>query len=243
MKVCLITATKNRHKQLERIVRFVLDQTYGNFVHLIYNNAPQSQRLNNNLPQEKFILINNHINLKEKRPYHTLGEIYTDAIRFVPDDVDIINFMDDDDIFLPNHIEEGVKGYIKGGKKAYKPEKSYFKQSGNRLTLVQNTLEPSIFVDANHVKTHGFFNESVAQHHKWLNPLVYDKEIFVDPDGVPTYICDWSQEIPTFKTSGNPGHPDNFNNYASYSQDIGDGIITPTSKSWAEHYYKLKPSK
>lgn len=35
MKVCLITATKNRHKQLERVVRFVLDQTSDNWTHLI----------------------------------------------------------------------------------------------------------------------------------------------------------------------------------------------------------------
>ena len=242
MKVCLITATKNRHKQLERLVRFVLEQTYENYVHLIYNNAPQQQRLNTNLPANKFILINNHTHLKERRAYRTLGEIYNDAIRFIPEDVDIVNFMDDDDIFLPNHVEEGVKGYIKGGKKAYKPQRSYYKQTGNRLTLVENTLEPSIFVDAKHIKEHGFGDESVAQHHKWLNPLVYDKQIFVDPEGVPTYICDWSQEIPTFKTSGNPHNPENFNNYASYSQDIGDGIITPVSKSWAEHYYRLKPT-
>ena len=243
MKVCLITATKNRHKQLERVVRFVLDQTYDNYVHLIYNNAPQEQRLNMNLPANKFILINNHVNLKERRAYRTLGEIYNDAIRFIPNDVDIVNFMDDDDIFLPNHIEEGVKGYLKGGKKAYKPQKSYYKQVGNRFTLVENTLEPSIFVDANHIRQYGFGDESVAQHHKWLNPLIYEKQIFIDPEGVPTYICDWSQEIPTFKTSGNPHHPENFNNYASYSQDYGDGIITPMSKSWAEHYYKIKPTK
>ena len=86
MKVCLITATKNRHKQLERLVRFVLEQTYENYVHLIYNNAPQQQRLNTNLPTNKFILINNHTHLKERRAYKTLGEIYNDAIRFIPDE-------------------------------------------------------------------------------------------------------------------------------------------------------------
>lgn len=243
LKVCLITATKNRHKQLERVVRFALDQTYDNYVHLIYNNSSSSQRLNTNLPKDKFILINNHISLKDKRPYLNLGEIYNDVIKFIPTDVDLVSFMDDDDIYLTNHIEEGVKGYLKGGKKAYKPQKSYFKQSGGRLDLVENTLEPSIFVEAKHIIDYGFGDESVAHHHKWLTPLVRDGQIFVDPDGEPTYVCDWSQEIGTFKTSGDPYNPQNFNNYARTSKDIGDGIITPCSPSWGEHYRRIKIKK
>ena len=90
-----------------------------------------------------------------------------------------------------------------------------------------------------HVKKHGFSLETTAQHLKWVNPLVYENQIFVDSNGKPTYICDWSQEIPTFKTSGNPSNPENFNNYADWSKDIGDGIITPCSDSWAKHYYKI----
>lgn len=242
LKVCLITATKDRHKQLERVVRFSLNQTYDNFVHLIFNNSPTPQRLNHNLPLEKYLLINNHIYLKERRPYSNLGEIYNDIVRFIPSDVDIVSFMDDDDIYLPNHVEEGIKGYIKGGKKAYKPKFSYFKQSGGRLDLVENILEPSIFVQASHIREHGFGNESVAQHHKWLSPLSSSNELFVDPDGVPTYICDWSQEIGTFKTSGDPHNPSNFNNYAKHSKDSGDGIITPCSNTHAENYYNLKLS-
>lgn len=239
MKVCLITATRDRHKQLERVVRFALDQTYDNWVHLIYNNSPISQRLNNNLPKDKFILVNNFLGLKTGKPYQTLGDIYNDILHFVPEDVDVINFMDDDDVFLQNHVEEGVKGLQRGGLTAYKPQKSWYKHLKVNPVLVENNLEPSIFVKADWVRKYGFSSETTAQHLQWLNPLVQQKQIFVDPNGPATYICDWSQEIGTFKTSGDPNNPNNFINYANWSQDSGDKIITPCGESWANHYRRL----
>src|SRR5688572_32394220 len=190
MKVCCITATKDRHKQLERVVRFILNQTYDNWVHLIYNNSPRVLRLNESLPKNKFLLINKSSSSKTGKPYETLGDIYNDAIQFVPEDVDVVSFMDDDDVYLPNHIEEGIKGLQRGALTAYKPKKSWFRL-GKRLSLEENTLEPSIFVKAEHIKKYGFGDETSAQHLKWVNPLVYEKQIFVDPEGPPTYICDW----------------------------------------------------
>ncbi len=238
LKVCLLTCTKNRNKHIKRLVRFILDQTYTNFVHIIFNNSTTDIRLNENLPKDKFILVNNSKSLSTRKPYTTLGEIYNDAIRFIPEDAKLVNFTDDDDIYLEDHVQEGVDGYIRGGLKAYKPRKSWYKHR-NGMDLVENVLEPSIFVEVEHVKKYGFGLESVAQHHKWLNPLVINKEIFVD-DGKPTYICDWSGEIGTFKTSGNPHNVNNFKNYDKNTQDIGDSIITPCSKSWADHYRKIK---
>ena len=239
LKVCLITATKDRHRHLERVVRFALNQTYDNWVHLIYNNSKLPLRLNSNLPEGKFLLINKSLSLRTGKPYDNLGDIYSDIMTFVPEDVDVINFMDDDDVFLPNHVEEGVKGLIRGGLTAYKPRKSWYKHAKEKAVLAENTLEPSIFVKVEHVKQYGFSPETTAQHLQWVNPLVYEKQIFVDSDGPATYICDWSQEIPTFKTSGDPHNPNNFLNYEHWSQDKGDGIITPCSDSWANHYYKV----
>lgn len=249
MKVCLITATKDRHKQLERVVKFALDQTYDNWVHLIYNNSPTPQRLNSKLPKDKFILINNNLSLKTHKPYTNLGEIYNDILTFIPEDVQVINFMDDDDIFLKNHVEEGVKGLERGQCAdcafpedilAYKPEKSWYKHMKQKAVLVTNTMEPSIFVMKDHVMKYGFSPETTAQHLQWVNPLVYEKKIFVDPEGPATYICDWSQEIGTFKTSGDPNNPNNFNNYTNWSKDSGDGVITPCNESWANHYRRIK---
>jgi len=239
MKVCLITATKNRHTQLERVVRFSLDQTVGNWVHLIFNNSTSVLRLNMNLPKDKYILINKTLSSKTNKPYDTLGDIYTDTLQFVPEDCDVINFMDDDDIFLQNHVEEGLKQLEKCGLVAYKPQKSWYKHMKQKAVLVENTLEPSIFVKKDWVKEYGFGMETTAQHLKWVNPLIQQHKIFVDPNGISTYICDWSQEIGTFKTSGDPDNPNNFQNYANWSKDTGDGIITPCGESWANHYRRL----
>lgn len=237
MKVALITATKNRHTQLERVVRFALDQTYDNYVHIIYNNSISDLRLNGNLPKDKFLLINKFLSKRTSKPYETLGDIYNDILSFIPKDVDVLNFMDDDDIFLPLHIEEGVKGLIKGQKLAYKPKQSWYKHGINKPVLAENILEPSIFVKKEHIEKYGFSIETSAQHLNWINPLLKENQIYVDSQGLPTYICDWSQEIPTFKTSGNSKDPDNFKNYEKWSKDIGDGIITPCSKTLAQKYY------
>lgn len=244
MKVCLITATKDRHKQLERVVKFVLDQTSSDWTHLIYNNSPIPQRLNESLPKDKFILINNHLSLQTGQPYTTLGEIYTDILKYIPEDCDVINFMDDDDIFLQDHVEEGLKRLafiqsVNDDMKAYKPQKSWYKHLRQKAVLAENTLEPSIFVMKDHVLKYGFSPETTAQHLQWVNPLVINNEIFVDPKGKPTYICDWSQEIGTFKTSGDPNNPNNFSNYASWSKDSGDRIITPCNDSWANKYRRI----
>lgn len=238
MKVCLITATKNRHRHLERLVRFVLNQTSSDWTHLIYNNAKDPLRLNANLPKDKFVLINSPVNVTTHKPYTNLGEIYMDVIKYIPEDCDVVNFMDDDDVFLPNHVEEGIKGLERCGLLAYKPKKSWYKHL-KTIQLAENTLEPSIFVKKEHVLKHGFSLETTAQHLKWVNPLILEGQILADPEGPPTYICDWSQEIPTFKTSGNPSNPQNFNNFSHFTNDAGDGIITPCSQSWAKHYCKV----
>lgn len=205
---------------------------------MIYNNSCIAQKLNRNLPTDRFILVNNCIDELTKKTYTNLGDIYRDAVKYIPEDVDVINFSDDDDIFLPNHIEEGVKGLIRGGKTAYKPEKSYFKQRG-RTILIENVLEPSIFVKKDHVLQYGFSNTSTPQHHQWLQPLIDSGDIYADPKGIPTLIYDWSQEIPTFKTSGDPLNPKNFTNFDKFSKDEGDRIITPAAIKETVKYYDI----
>lgn len=235
MKVCAITATCGRHSCLERSIRFFLDQDYAEKTLLIYQNSIVFQRLNSNTP--KNVILINQCRNSANQPYTCLGEIYNDAINHVPVDTDVLIFWDDDDIFLPNHMSEGIKGLQRGGKKAYKPARSIYKEKEN-LVLVSNTLEPSMFVQFSHIKKYGFKNTTSDQHLSWIEPLVRDSDIFVDPEGIPTYICDWSQEIGTFKTSGNPYHDHNFSNYRSHSVDHGDGIITPISAAKAEIIYK-----
>lgn len=239
MKVCVITATAGRHQCIERSIRFFLDQDYEDGYQLIFNNSPYTQRLNKNVPADKVVLVNQWWNSETNQAYKNLGEIYRDAIKHILPGTDVISMFDDDDIFLPNHISEGVKGLQRCGKTAYKPEYSYYKDRGRFVKLI-NTFEPSIFVKAEHILKYGFSDMTTAQHLQWVDPLIQQNEICSDPDGPSTLVYDWSQEIGTFKTSGNAQNPENFNNYRKASVDHGDGIITPWSKQSVEKYYVLR---
>jgi len=231
IKHCGVVCTKNRHKCLERVVTCFLKQTYKHSVLLIFNNSIEELNLDTREDYSEsgnIILINNHLN-PEGQPYTSLGEIYNHAIQFIPKDTKVVSFMDDDDIFLENYVEEGVRGlYMHPDKLAYKPEHSYFK-THKGVGLAKNVLEPSIFVDYSHLMSTGFFERNVDLHHKWLQPLIDEKLIYVDKTGAPTFIYDWSGEIFVWKTSGDPKNPDNFDNYNKWSVDVGDGIISPVS--------------
>lgn len=237
MKVAVITATAGRHRCIERSVRFFLDQDYADCYQLIFQNSPTEQRLNTNIPHGKIILVNQSWNSENGQPYKNLGEIYRDAVKHLLPETDVVSMFDDDDIFLPNHISEGVKGLLRCGKTAYKPQYSYYKDRGRFVKMV-NTFEPSIFVKTEHILKYGFSDKTTEQHLQWVDALIANNDICSDPDGPSTLIYDWSQQIPTFKTSGNAANPKNFDNYRKASQDHGDGIITPVSKKEAESFYK-----
>lgn len=251
MKVTAITATCGRHRCLERLVRMFIDQDYeGEHELLIFNNSEVSLKLNINvdLPSNKSILlINNHLDYTTGLPYSSLGAIYNDVLQWVNrvnSYPDIICFMDDDDLFLPNHISEGVLGLQKIKSVdpkfvAYKPSRSYFRHH-NGVELIDNTLEPSIFVEVDHVFKHRFSSTTTEQHLQWVNPLVQEGSIYADPEGTPTLIYNWGDtDFYTFKTSGDYKNPDNFNNYRQRSKDHGDKIITPWSAESIKPYYEL----
>lgn len=229
--VIAICATKNRHRHLRKMIRCFLEQDYkGQSTLYIYNNAREPQELGE-FPladSKRIIIVNNYIKLGTNRPYENLGEIYNDIIATSPSG-DLALIMDDDDIYLPNHFSEGVKGFKKGGLLAYKPLKSYFKGEDG-MKLDTNTFEPSIFVDYNYLKATGCHSRSSTLHHKWIDPLIKQKQIFIDPEGKPTFIYDWSGVIPVFKISGNEVNPNNFKNHDQWSKDCGNGILTPISR-------------
>lgn len=237
IKVAWLTCTKGRHSLLERNLRFFLNQDYENKVMIIFNNSPITQRLGSFDGEENVILINQHVNSITKLDYDNLGAIYNDAIDHIPEDVMLLNMADDDDCFMPNHLSAGVEGYLRAkeqGLRAYKPRFSYYHHAGG-IVPVANVMEPSIFVEMDHIRIHGFHNNTKNQHHKWLDALGSD--ILVEENGKKTLIYDWNNHVPTWKTSGDPDNPSNFLNYSENSQDHGDGIITPWHS--VDQYYNL----
>lgn len=257
MKVCAIMATCGRHHLAERSLRFFLDQDYENeHILLIYNNSDvpldinitEDQPIKTSYPEFTHVSMKSKdvllVNKKPETKYDNLGQIYNDALKFVPQGTDVIIHWDDDDIFLSDHITEGVKGLkraiLKDAKyEAYKPAKSYYRHPGG-IQLMSNTLEPSIFVSARWVKSYAYSDTTTDQHLQWVNPLVYEQKISVEEDGKPTLIYNWGDtDIPTFKTSGNAGHPNNFKNYRDFSRDHGDQVLSPWPKENVQRYYNL----
>lgn len=242
--VVCICATCGRHNLMERSMRFFLNQDYeGDHMLLIFNNSVVPQKLSDEIRYRavQFIkLVNQSVDTKTGKGYKTLGGIYNDELAHVPEQAEILVHWDDDDIFLPNHISEGVKGLLKAqeqGKIAYKPRKSWFRHP-NGVELMENVLEPSIFVKAQHVKNFGYSDETTAQHLQWVHPLIESNLILSDEEGKPTLIYNWGDHIPTFKTSGDPYNKSNFKNYRNFSQDHGDQILRPWSNKEVEEYYK-----
>lgn len=189
------------------------------------------------LENKHVFLINNCSDTEGSGPYTNLGAIYRDAIKAIPPQAEIICFCDDDDIYLENHFTEGVKGFLKAkqqGKLAYKPAQTYYFH--DQIALVSNTMEPSFFVDANHIKQYGFHLTTANQHIKWVEAL--EDRVLVDNTGTPTYVYTWGNQIPTFKTSGDPGNPNNFLRYKNFSQDHGDGKVTPAPYSKVMEVYR-----
>lgn len=251
MKVCAIMATHGRHKCAERSLGLFIRQDYayratnGASKHLlIYQNSDVPQYFDGNVTEMdivSFITRESRVAsiVNDPGPFTSLGDIYTQALKHVPEDTDLITFWDDDDIFLPNHISEGVAGYLRAkerGKIAYKPAQSYYRDPRG-ISLMSNTLEPSIFVEYEHVKKYGFSDKTTEQHLQWVEPLVSNDLIFVDPSGPPTLIYNWGDNFPTYKTSGDYHNPKNFENCRANSKDHGDGILTPDMD--LSYYYNL----
>lgn len=247
MHVLCLSATCGRHHLMERSLRLFLQQDFGGeHTLLIYNNSPVQQELAPlELPDNKHvILINQNIDSETGKQYTSLGAIYNDLWKRIdPEEYPIVTHWDDDDLFLPNHIKEGFWGLMRARLRsdgiyyAYKPKYSFYR-SAEGVSLSENTLEPSIFVDSQHVKDHGYSLTTTEQHLQWVNPLKEKDEIFVDPAGIPTLIYNWGDiDIWTFKTSGDYRNPNNFNNYRQHSIDHGDYILTPWTLEQIEPYY------
>ena len=227
MKIVGLMATHGRHYYCERAVGMFLQQNHPNKHLIILQNSPVPQKLD--IDYQNVTLVN-------RSNFSNLGDIYNAMLEYIPKDADLITIFDDDDIFLQDHFSEGEKGVIRGGKKAYKPEKSYF-YCGDSITLTSNVLEPSWFVDVNVIKSSKFKSESKQHHMDWVNWLITNKQVFVDPTGPNTLVYVWgNQEKCIYHTSGD-GTSRSFENFREKETDHGDCIITPWSKERLEKIY------
>lgn len=247
MKVCWVTCFAGRHDKVERVIKCFIDQVYNEDMYLLlYNNSKLPQVLDFiQMPENKhIILINNYLDKETGKEYTNTGAIFRDALTFVPTDTEVVTFADSDDIFLPNHTQEGMNGYKRGillnpQFKAYKPFYSYYLHDNNQADKAHNNMEPSIFVNFEYVKSVGFNYVPASYHQKWLTPLQRNYEIYQPLDGVPTFLYCWESGHNTHKISGLGDHADNFANHRKFEVDDGDSVLSPALDYEVEKYYTL----
>lgn len=247
-----LTCTHGRYRCLQRNLRCYLDQVTNESSVMFICNSGAPLKLPNDmiLPAGKEIYIDNCSLMN----FQSVGEKYQHAITLAMQlypDIQIVTSADDDDIFLPAHLSEGRFGVNKAhlqDKRAYKPQRSWFRyrdQDGLlHIDLQENTLEPSIFVDADWVIEQGYAPLSIKYHQQWLDPLIQQDKILVDKDGLSTLIYNWGDNSPgpdswnIYKMSGSG--VDNHNNFLAHSRsskDMGYGILYPTDDNI--EYYRL----
>jgi hypothetical protein len=129
---------------------------------------------------------------------------------------------DDDDIYLPWHIQQAVYGIEELGTDAWKPQKSLFAIS-DIVELCQNTLEASVIVKMNRIREIGFRSDITGYEGlSWYTKLRDEGQLNeYNPNYIPSYCFNWSDpaEIAGHKQSGAIGSPNNFENHKEASKD------------------------
>lgn len=246
-----LTCTHGRYKCLQRNLKCYLDQDYlGSSVMFICNSgSPLKLDEHIELPMYKNIHVDNCGLLN----FQSVGEKYNHAIKMAMKlypDITVVTSADDDDIFLPGHLSAGVSGMYDAAlqnKFAYKPQRSYFRhrnETGDlQIALVENTLEPSIFVRESWLAQYGYQQVSIKYHQQWLDPLIDQGKILVDPKGKPTLVYNWGDNGGVdswniYKMSGAGADTQrNFNAHKASSLDMGSGILVPNEDN--AQYYDL----
>lgn len=240
MHIANICCTYNRTNCLKRSIRCFLDQDYeGMQTLLIYNTGEPFNVVFTDTENKRLIVVNNKIDRITGETYTSVGSKYRDALAELKDeDIDIVTSWDDDDIFLPHFNRLGVEGLKAAravGKKAYKTYWSYFR-SATTFTKETNNFEPSIFVDAEFVREHGYLPTTVSYHDGWYKKLLEENLLMVDKEQIPLFIYDWHPEMKVFKLSGGQDNLQNFINSQMMS-NITDSIIFPDADN--SRYYNL----
>lgn len=219
-KVSFVCTTYRRYTCVNRIIAQFNAQTYANKELIIFNTDTEHP-MTLGFEDDRITLINNNIDYETGLEYTNRGDICRDAVTHTSGDYFML--ADDDDVYLPWHMQQAVDGILENQKDAWKPHKSFF-ATPNKVELVQNTLEASVIVKMHRIREIGFRNdltgyEGLSWYTKLRDEGNLDQEYTYH---VPSYCFNWSDphEIAGHKQSGNIDSPDNFENHKKESTDF-----------------------
>lgn len=228
-KVSFVCTTYRRFTCVNRIIAQYHAQTYPNKELIIFN-TDMEHPMSLGFEDPTIIVVNNNTNYLSGEPYKNRGEICRDAVTHA--NGDFFMLADDDDIYLPWHLQQAVDKILEVDKDAWKPERSFF-ATKEKLELTMNTLEASVIVRMNRIREIGFrTDETGYEGLSWYTQLRDEKQLDEHYlEYIPSYCFNWSDpaEIAGHKQSGNIGSPNNFENHKIQS---GDYATTPLSKTF-----------
>lgn len=221
---CLMT-TYGRFECVERSIAFWLNQDYPNKELIILNTAEIPLTLDANLENKGIRIINNEYihNSNPVIKYSSVDQVRKDILKLANGEYYIC--WDDDDMYMPFHISQGMKYIIEGKKVAWMPEKSYWSpDGGNTIELASNSMEASCIVKISELKKYGFSdNTNGAEHLAWRHGMrddgLLDEHFSVTP--LESYVYVWGEDIASHKQSGSINDPNCFENHKLKSNDFG----------------------
>lgn len=226
--VSAVMCTYRRFSCVERSINMFLAQDYAGVTELIIYNTDVENPYE--LPfifgDFKIKIINCGTDQVSGEKYTNVGAIRRDALKYATGDYVIT--WDDDDIFLPWFIRQGINKIKETGLPSFKPAKSFF-YSGNNLRLVQNTMEASVIASMEKVRQYGYLMETGKEGLAWYTQMRDAKELVEDDnDCIPSYCFNWNdgdQLNAPHKQSGDIDNPDNFENHKKASNDIAKRFL------------------
>jgi hypothetical protein len=228
-KVSFVCTTYRRFTCVNRIIAQYHAQTYHNKELIIFNTDTEYP-LVKGFDEGNIIVINNNTDYETGVDYTNRGQICRDAVTHATGEYFML--ADDDDIYLPWHIQQAVDKINEVGTDAWKPEKSFF-ATRTKLELVKNTLEASVIVKMNRIREIGFrMDKTGVEGLSWYTQLRDEKQLDENyTDYVPSYCFNWGDSplIAGHKQSGDIDNPDNFHNHKIQSQDYA---VEPLSGYW-----------
>ena len=237
-KLSFVCTSYRRFTCVERIVAQYHAQTYPNKELIIFN-TDEEYPYSLGFEDSSIIIVNNGTNYKTGTPYENRGQICRDAVTHATGDYFML--ADDDDIYLPWHMQQAVDGIEANGKDAWKPEQSFF-ATPNKVQMCMNTLEASVIVKMERIREIGFRSDVTGYEGlSWYTQLRDEKHL--DEHNkyyVPSYCFNWSDpsEVAGHKQSGDIDNPNNFDNHKNASLDHAKNPLIGLSTGEMINVYK-----
>jgi hypothetical protein len=237
-KVSFVCTSFRRFTCVRRIVAQFRVQTYPNKELIIFN-TDEEWPYELAFEDPNIIVVNNGKDYQTGLPYENRGQICRDAVTHATGDYFML--ADDDDIYLPWHLQQAVDGIEANGKDAWKPQKSFF-ATRNKLEMTQNTMEASVIVKMDRIREIGFRSDKTGfEGLSWYTKLRDEGNLNEYNDYfVPSYCFNWGDpaEIAGHKQSGDIDNPNNFENHKEASKDVADIPLVGLSADELGNVYK-----